>query len=74
MGLLSKEMYRMKMLTIRRNLQPHSLPRLTILAVAASVIVVFQLIDTASLSAESNDRPNVLLIYTDDQGYGTPVV
>jgi arylsulfatase A len=47
----------------------HWLHRTTTLAFAACIALLAQTLDTPSLKAELSDRPNIVLILADDQGY-----
>ncbi len=53
----------------RRSFPRHLLHRITTLAISACAALIAQLVFAKSLSAEFNDRPNILLIVSDDQGY-----
>ncbi|PQO35246.1 arylsulfatase [Blastopirellula marina] len=50
----------------RRTFPRHLLHRITTLASAASLVLFAQLFFTAPLNAESRDRPNIILILSDD--------
>lgn len=54
----------------RRSFPGHLIHTIATLAVTVCGALAAPLIDTRSLSAEANDRPNIVVIYTDDQGYG----
>jgi arylsulfatase A-like enzyme len=53
----------------RRSFPRRSQHRITALAVWASAALVAQLIYTPTLDAESDDRPNIVLVMADDQGW-----
>jgi hypothetical protein len=52
----------------RRSFLSHLGHRITTLALSMLVALVAQILCAASLKAESNDRPNIVLILADDQG------
>ncbi len=54
----------------RRTFPRHLLHRITTLAIAAVAAIFSQTLYTPSLRAESSDRPNIVLILADDQGWG----
>lgn len=54
----------------RRKFSRHLLQRITTLALLVSAVFLTQLIFTETLKAESNNRPNIVVILTDDQGWG----
>ncbi len=53
-----------------RSCLRHSQRQLAMLATSALVIVLPTLLGTTPLSAQSNDRPNIVLVMADDQGWG----
>lgn len=53
----------------RRTFPRHLLHRITTLVFAVSLMLFAQLFFTTPLNAESRDRPNIVLILADDQGY-----
>ncbi len=54
----------------RRSFPHRCRNRLATLALATFFAIVTQVVCSQSVSAESGGRPNILLILTDDQGYG----
>ncbi len=54
----------------RRTFPRHLLHRITTHAVFAIVVLFAQLLYKPLLKAESSDRPNIVLILADDQGWG----
>jgi arylsulfatase A-like enzyme len=54
----------------RRSFPRHLLHRITTLAFSACVALVAQLVYTPIVNAESNERPNIVMILADDQGWG----
>lgn len=57
-------------LDCHRTFSRHRLQRITTLALLFGAVFFTQFVLTAQLKAESNNRPNVVVILTDDQGYG----
>ncbi|WP_146600625.1 sulfatase family protein [Novipirellula aureliae] len=57
------------MLGCRREFPRHLLHRINTLAISACTALFAQTLYTPTLQAESSDRPNFVLILTDDQGY-----
>ncbi|KAA5542656.1 sulfatase-like hydrolase/transferase [Roseiconus nitratireducens] len=54
----------------RRSFPRHPLHRMVTLALAALAALAVQAVPSTVVQAEATDRPNVLLIMTDDQGWG----
>ena len=54
----------------RRLFPCHLLRRVSTLAVATCAVFVAQFVCTAALKAESDARPNIVVILADDMGYG----
>jgi arylsulfatase A-like enzyme len=53
----------------RRSFPRHLLHRLTTLTIGACVALFAELFSTPTLNAQSNDRPNIVLIMADDMGF-----
>ena len=66
----TKSTHRSAALACRREFPRHWLHRITALALSVCTALCVQDFDTKSLKAESIDRPNVLVVLTDDQGWG----
>ncbi len=67
---LAKSTHQSGTLDCRREFTRHLLHRITTLAISACTALFSQTLYTPSLKAESNERPNIVLIVGDDLGYG----
>ena len=67
---LAKSTHQLEDLGCRREFPRHSLRRITTLAFAVCAALFSQLLYATPLKAESLDRPNIVLIFADDLGYG----
>jgi len=67
---LAKSTGFLETLRCRQTFQRHLLYRITLLAIPALTALLAQALCARSLKAESSDRPNVILIYADDLGFG----
>ncbi|MEX1027076.1 MAG: arylsulfatase, partial [Candidatus Paceibacterota bacterium] len=53
----------------RRSIPHHFLHTIAAAGLLTAVALIVQLLDAPPLNAQSSDRPNIVLIFTDDQGW-----